>query len=166
MIDLQQINVWGTVAAALACFALGGLWLSPVLFGKTWASSLGRRPEEAASPVVAMSVFLLTTLVQAFLIAVLFQIAGLDTTGLGLAGGLLLGFIIFLSALADAVFTGAIKTRWWWIQASYRFVGILLMCAIVGASAPESPTTKLKRSLEKAGATFQKGLKEFGDSLK
>jgi len=165
MIDLQQINVWGTVAAALAAFALGGVWFS-VLFGKAWARSLGKDPKELGSPMVAMSLFLLTALLQAFAIALLFQAAGLDTTGLGLAGGLILGAIVFLSTLADAGFTGALKARWWWIQASYRLLGILLVGAIVGASAPENSAHRLKRSLEKAGESIQKGLNNLGDSFK
>ena len=37
MIDLEQINVWGTLAAALAAFALGGLWFS-LRFGKAGES--------------------------------------------------------------------------------------------------------------------------------
>jgi len=166
MVDLQQINVWGAVAAALAAFALGGAWFSPLLFGRAWAASLGKRSEEKGSPIVAMSFSLITTVVQVFIIAVLFQVAGLDTFGLGLAGGVFLAAIVFLSTLSDAAFTGAIKGRWWWIQASYRVLGILIMCAIVGISAPESPTRKMKRAIEKAGESLQKGMKEFGDSLK
>jgi hypothetical protein len=166
MIDLQQINVWGTAGAAVAAFALGGAWFSPLLFGHSWAASLGKRPEEKGTPIVAMSFSLLTTLVQAFIIAALFQVAGLDTLRSGLAGGVFLAAIVFLSTLSDAAFTGAIKGRWWWIQALYRVLSILLMCAIVGISAPESPTHKMKRAVEKAGEAFQKELKDFRDSMK
>lgn len=166
MIDFQQINVWGAVAGALAAFALGGFWFSPLLFGRAWAASVNKQPEELGSPIVAMSLSLVTTLVQVFLIAILFQIAGLDTTGLGLAGGLLLGLLFFLASLSDAVFTGVAKARWWWIQAAYRILAVLIMGAIVGASAPENPLRKMKRTLQDAGATIEKGLKDLGDSLK
>jgi hypothetical protein len=40
---LQYVNWLAAIAAALASFVLGGLWYSPVVFGRTWMreNSLG-----------------------------------------------------------------------------------------------------------------------------
>lgn len=39
--DFSNINYLAAGVAALASFALGALWYSPVLFGKTWQKDLG-----------------------------------------------------------------------------------------------------------------------------
>jgi hypothetical protein len=161
-LDLQQINAWGALAGAFASFAIGGLWFSPILFGKTWAESFGKRREELGSPVLAMALFLVTAVVRVFLIAILFQFAGLDTTGKGLIGGLVLAGIVFFTSLSNAGFTGSIKSKWWWIQASYEIVGVLIMAAIVGASAPERPLTQVQGAVEGIGQSVEEGLKDLG----
>jgi hypothetical protein len=155
MFDFDAINVWGAVAAALAMFALGGLWFSPVLFGKAWARSIKASPKELGSPAVAFTLFLLTATGIAFLVALLFSGAGMDTTARGFLGGIVLAGLFFLVSLGDAGFTGHLRARWWWIQAVYRVVGTLLLCTIVGASAPTSPSRQVQKSMDQ-------GLKDLG----
>ena len=161
-LDLQQINAWGAIAGAFASFAIGGLWFSPVLFGKAWSDSFGKRREELGSPAIAMGLFLLTAVIRVFLIAILFQFAGLDTTGKGLMGGMVVAGIVFFTSLSNAGFTGTIKTKWWWIQASYEIVGVLVMAGIVGASAPERPLTQVQEAVDNVGQTVEEGLKDLG----
>lgn len=43
---MPEVNYFAIVAAALAAFVLGGLWYSPVLFGKTWQREVGLSDEE------------------------------------------------------------------------------------------------------------------------
>jgi hypothetical protein len=155
MFDFAAINIWGTVAAALAMFALGGLWFSPALFGRQWAESIKASPKELGSPAVAFALFLLTSTGIAFLAALLFSAAGVDTTVKGLEGGVLLGGLFFLVSLGDAGFTGHLRARWWWIQAAYRIVATVLLCAIVGASAPAKPVQQLHDAVDQ-------GLKDLG----
>ncbi|GAB2489384.1 DUF1761 domain-containing protein [Arenimonas alkanexedens] len=33
---MPEVNIWAVLAAALSGFVLGGLWYSPLLFGKAW----------------------------------------------------------------------------------------------------------------------------------
>lgn len=165
-LDLQQINVWGALAGAFASFAIGGLWFSPVLFGKTWADSIGKQREELGSPLIAMGLFLLTAIIRVFLIAVLFQFAGFDTTGKGLMGGLVLAGIIFFTGLANAGFTGTLRARWWWINACYEIVGVLVMATIVGASAPQRPLTQVLEAVDQVGETIQDSVKDLEVEIK
>lgn len=46
---MPDINLLAVVAAALSSFLLGGLWYSPVLFGRAWARGNGMTPEQAAA---------------------------------------------------------------------------------------------------------------------
>jgi hypothetical protein len=43
---MPEVNYFAIVAAALAAFVLGGLWYSPVLFGKVWQREVGLSDEE------------------------------------------------------------------------------------------------------------------------
>lgn len=162
MFDIEAINVWGTVAAALAMFALGGLWFSPVLFGKSWAESMSASPKEAGSPLVGFALFLVTSTAIAFLVALLFSGSGMDTTGRGFLGGIVLAGLFFLVSLGDAGFTGHLRAKWWWIQAIYRVVGTILLCTIVGASAPISASNQVRKTVDDAGKTVDQGLKDIG----
>lgn len=165
-LDLQQINAWGALAGAFASFAIGGLWFSPVLFGKAWSDSMGKQREDLGSPVLAMGLFLLTAVIRVFLIAILFQFAGLDTTGKGMMGGLVVAGIVFFTSLSNAGFTGTIKTKWWWIQASYEVVGVMVMAVIVGASAPARPLAQVQGAVDSVGQTVEQGLKDLGVETK
>ena len=43
---MPEVNYFAIVAAALAAFVLGGLWYSPVLFGKAWQREVGLSDDE------------------------------------------------------------------------------------------------------------------------
>lgn len=46
---MEGINIWAVVAAAVASFALGGLWYSPALFGRAWQRATGLSDEQLES---------------------------------------------------------------------------------------------------------------------
>jgi hypothetical protein len=45
---MPEINIWAVLLAAVTSFLLGGLWYSPVLFGRRWQLELGLSDEELA----------------------------------------------------------------------------------------------------------------------
>ncbi len=46
---MGDLAIGATLAAALSAFMLGGLWYSPVLFGKRWQTLVGLSDEAASS---------------------------------------------------------------------------------------------------------------------
>jgi hypothetical protein len=46
---MPEINVWAVLAAGVSSMILGGLWYSPVLFGKAWSAASGVTEEKARS---------------------------------------------------------------------------------------------------------------------
>jgi hypothetical protein len=38
---MPEINIWAVLAAGVSSMVLGGLWYSPVLFGKAWSAASG-----------------------------------------------------------------------------------------------------------------------------
>ena len=51
---MPEFNIWAVLAAAVASFVLGGLWYSPVLFGKAWQKAAGLTDEQLAKGNMAM----------------------------------------------------------------------------------------------------------------
>ena len=45
---MPEFNIWAVLVAALASFVLGGLWYSPMLFGKAWQRETGLSDEKLA----------------------------------------------------------------------------------------------------------------------
>ena len=62
---MPEINVWAVLAAGLSSMVLGGLWYSPVLFGKAWSVASGVTEEKAKSANMAQ------TMGTAFVLAVI-----------------------------------------------------------------------------------------------
>lgn len=51
---MPDYNLLAVLAAAVASFALGGLWYSPLLFGKAWQREVGLSDEQLASGNMAL----------------------------------------------------------------------------------------------------------------
>jgi hypothetical protein len=45
----MDVNVWAVLAATASSFVLGGLWYSPLLFGRPWNRANGS-PETVRAP--------------------------------------------------------------------------------------------------------------------
>src|SRR5262245_31234761 len=43
---MKFINWWAVLASGVVQMALGGLWYSPVMFGKSWITLMGFTPEK------------------------------------------------------------------------------------------------------------------------
>lgn len=51
---MPEFNIWAVLVAALSGFVLGGLWYSPVLFGKAWQRETGLSDETLARGNLAL----------------------------------------------------------------------------------------------------------------
>ena len=51
---MPEVNYLAVLAAAVATFALGGLWYSPALFGKVWQREAGVTEEKMKSANMAL----------------------------------------------------------------------------------------------------------------
>jgi len=85
-----EINIWGSLVAALSAFVLGGLWYSPVLFGKLWGEAAGIDPKaDNGHPAKVFGVSFLFSLLAAMVMS---QALGDDPSlGRGAYLGLLVG---------------------------------------------------------------------------
>lgn len=160
MFESIQINPWGCLAGGVCVFAFGGLWFSPVMFSKSWSENVVRSGLSMGKPALALPVFLAASIALAFLEAVLFSMAGWDTAGKGIVGGLLFGALVSLTALSDVPFTSLLRASWWWNQLAFRILAMVLLGLVVGASAPE--THRFDRAFDEAGKAIEKSLGDLG----
>jgi hypothetical protein len=89
---MAQINYLAVIAAAVSAFLAGGLWYSPVLFGKRWMQLTGITEERAAQANQAkvFGVAFVWSLLGAFVFAMFLGPAPAFgfATGAGFAAGL------------------------------------------------------------------------------
>ena len=89
---MPEINLWAVLAAGVASLILGGLWYSPVLFGKARSAASGVTEEQAKSANMAKT--LGTAFVLALIGAAVFAMflgprpAPMFATAAGLSAGL------------------------------------------------------------------------------
>lgn len=65
--DMQYMNLWAILVAALANFLIGGMWYSPALFGKVWMRANGFSDEDLkkGSPAVIFGLSFVFCLIMA-----------------------------------------------------------------------------------------------------
>lgn len=126
---LDNINLVGSVAGAVAAMAIGSAWYSPWLFGNRWQALIGKGPEEMGSPVTAMAVAALMFLLMGFGMSWIIP----DGSSVGI--GVMWGFIGFWGfALPATVINGVFERRPWSLMAiylGYLLVTMLVMAAVI-----------------------------------
>ena len=90
--NLQTLNPWAILTAAVSAFLVGGLWYSPVMFGALWKKAnrfAADEPPAATGKIFAVSFVL--SLVMAFNLAMFLNEAK-TTLAWGATAGFLAGF--------------------------------------------------------------------------
>jgi len=118
--------------AALAAFAIGGLWYSPVLFGDIWAKELKLSSEElkkANMPLIFGTTFVLNIIAA----MVLDIFIGQQST---LLSGLMYGLIVAVAWVSTSLGINYLFSRkslkLFFIDAGYFLVFFPIMGAILG----------------------------------
>lgn len=124
---LENVNLLGAVAGAVAAMAIGSLWYSPWFFGNQWQELVGQPPDEMGSALPSM-----------LIAAVLFLVMGIGMSwvipnGASIGIGLMWGFLAFWAFLLPAtVINGIFERRPWALMAI--FLGYLLVSSMVMAA--------------------------------
>lgn len=132
--DASNINYLAVIAAALSTFLLGGLWYSPLLFGKAWmrANNFSDEDLQTFSKARMFGWSFVFSLVMAVNLTMF--LAG-PTTNVtwGMTAGGLAGFGWVAMAIA---IIGVFENRSWsyiLINGGYMTVAFVVMGAIIGA---------------------------------
>jgi uncharacterized protein DUF1761 len=131
---MPQVNWLAVLAAAVSTFALGGLWYSPVLFGRAWMSANNLDEADLAKSNMA-KIFGLALLLAVIMAANLaaFLAEPKTTAAWGATAGFLAGF----GWVALGIATIALFERRSWkyilINGGYMTVSFTVMGLIIGA---------------------------------
>ena len=126
---LDNINLVGAIAGAVAAMAIGSVWYSPWLFANRWQALIGKTPDEMGNPVTAMAIAALMFLLMGF------GMSWIIPNGSSIPIGIMWGFIGFWGfALPATVVNGVFERRPWSLMAiylGYLLVSMLVMAAVI-----------------------------------
>lgn len=135
--DLASINFLAVAVAAIASFALGALWYSPVLFGKAWQKELGFTDEYLQSGNMAKifgSSFVMMLIMSFGLAYLLPNLAdGALSAMSGLHYGLIIGLFFVGTSIAINLLYQRKSLKLWAIDAFYQIIFLGIMGLILGA---------------------------------
>jgi hypothetical protein len=130
--SIQTLNIWAILTATLSAFLVGGLWYSPLLFGRLWmkANGFGSDPPRAGAKTFAITFAI--SLVMACNLA-MFLNDSKSTLAWGATAGFLAGF--GWVAMGIAIVSLFERRPWTYVlvNGGYLTVALVLMGAILGA---------------------------------
>ncbi len=135
----HDISFIPVIIASIVSMALGFVWYSPYLFGKQWLNEMGNRADQINDTNQSKSkmariytIALVTTLVSAYVLAVIFN----SVFARGLTDILMVGFILWLGftvpILLNNVLYGGDSIKLFGINAGYQLVSMTSMSLIIG----------------------------------
>lgn len=133
LVDFASLNGWAILAAAIAAYAIGGIWYAPGVLGARWLAALGKTKEELGSPAKPMVVQAFLTLLMALTLAVVVVRFGAISWPEGAAIGFSLSIGLVGAAHASEWMFCGFNAALFRIQAGYRVVSLTAMGAILGA---------------------------------
>lgn len=128
---MPEVNYLAVIAAAVATFALGGLWYSPALFGKAWQREAGVTEEKMKSANMAL-IFGLTfvlSLIAAWVFALF--LGPRPPMALGLGAGFSAGLCWVAASLGINYLFERKSLKLWLINGGYHtlqftIIGLIL----------------------------------------
>jgi glucan phosphoethanolaminetransferase (alkaline phosphatase superfamily) len=131
------INIWAVLVSAVAFWALGALWYSPVLFGKRWQKAVGMTEEELGKANMAV-IFGTSFVIMLFMVwALNFVINSHKAEDVSLMSGLWYGvFTGFFFSMLTMGINYLYQRRsivLWLIDGVYVVLGLGIAGMILGA---------------------------------
>jgi hypothetical protein len=127
-----QFNFAAVFVAALLCFAIGGLWYSPLLFAKAWMKEVGlSEPQARDAPMGRIfGLAALASLVMAFNLAAF--IGPKASLGFGLFAGAAAGIGWVAMSLGVIYLFEQRSLKLWLINSGYQVLAYTLMGGLLG----------------------------------
>lgn len=131
--SMQTLNFWAILLAAFSAFLVGGLWYSPVLFGRAWKKANGFGAEEP--PAAGAKTFAITFVISVVMAANLAMF--LNDPKTTVVWGATAGFLAGFGWVAMGIGIVSLFERRPWsyvfVNGGYVTVALSLMGAILGA---------------------------------
>jgi hypothetical protein len=131
--DISTLNWMAVIVAALSNFLIGGLWYSPVLFGKIWMKENNFSDEDIkkGNMTKIFGLTFLFSIIMAFNLGMFLNDAG-TTAGWGALAGFLAGFgWVAMSIFIIGQFEQK-STKYMLIHGGYVTISFIVMGLIIG----------------------------------
>ena len=129
----MDINVMAAITAAISTFVIGGIWYSPLLFHKAWASTNGfTEADLKGGEARIFGIAFILALVMAFNLAAFLGTPDTDAAW-GATAGALTGFGWVAPAIATIALFERRSLSYILINGGYFAVAFIVMGAILGA---------------------------------
>ena len=131
--DLTKLNFIAVVAAAACSFLIGGVWYSPILFGRIWLKESGLTDERLRRRNMGLvfgTSFVLSLVIALNLAAFL---AGPPNLAWGVAAGALAGIGWVAAGLGITYVFEARPLKLFLVNAGYHAVTFMVMGGLLGA---------------------------------
>jgi hypothetical protein len=131
-----DFNWLAVIVAAIAAFALGGAWYSPIGFVKPWLNLLGKTQEEmqaGMTPMAAMGAQAVQQIVTTIAMAAIVSWSGAGNVLEGIWVGVVAGVGLVAADGLKLVFFESRAFKLYLINAGYSALAIVIMGAILGA---------------------------------
>lgn len=131
--DFGDLNFLAVLTGAIAFFAVGGLWYSPLLFSKVWQGIVGLSDDELRTRNQALvfgSTFVVSLVTNVVLALFIGQDAGLGT---GALAGLLAGIGLSAAPIVTTFLFEGRPVKLMLIDGGYHVCAMTIAGAIIGA---------------------------------
>jgi hypothetical protein len=134
--EYPYINIWAVLVSAVAFWALGSLWYSPVLFGKRWQKEVGLKEEDITganmAKVFGLSFVLMLLMVWALNFVINSHKAEDVSLTTGLIYGLFTGFFFSMLTMGVNYLYQRKSLVLWLIDGVYIVLGLAVAGMILG----------------------------------
>jgi hypothetical protein len=132
---MPGINFWAVLVATVVAFVMGGLWYSPLLFGKAWVKLRGKRSAAAAGtrmrPAEIFAEFVRGLIVAVVLAGFVVQLGVVSW-----ASAIYLGLAVWIGFQATSIAGSVIHEHYPWklyaIHTGDALTKTLVMAVILG----------------------------------
>ncbi|MCK4589731.1 MAG: DUF1761 domain-containing protein [Nanoarchaeota archaeon] len=125
------MNYLAVLVAGIVGLVVAMIWYAPFLFGKAWIKLAKVKMDKKGRPA-RYFMALIKTLVMAWFIALFLEWLGIASV----AGGLVIGFWLWLGFVGTTTFSGVIwgkkPFKLWLLDNGANLLSILIMAAILG----------------------------------
>ena len=129
------INYWAVIVAAVVAFVMGGLWYSPILFGRAWMR-LRRIDDTAAARTKMRPAEILAEFARGLVVAAVLAGFVVHLGVVNWAGAIYLGLAVWIGFQATSIIGSVIHENYPWklyaIHTGDALAKTLVMAVILG----------------------------------
>lgn len=131
----MEINYLAVIVSGIAAWAIGSLWYSPILFGKSWQKEVGLSDDDikGANMALIFGTSLLLMIIMAFGMVPIIASHGVDMPWYhGMFHGLLIGLMFIATSIGINYLYQRKSLKLFFIDAVYQVLIVVIAGLVLG----------------------------------